>query len=103
MGVGAVRNTANGRLLVVAGTNLQALLNRHQAQLKLGGHPNKEMQREWNEFGADAFRFEVLDTLTPSTAADYDPASDLRELEALWMEKLAPYEPTGYHRKPKPV
>lgn len=99
MGVGIVRNTVNGRALVVAGADLPSLLNRHRAQLKLRAHRNRELQQDWNTAGADAFEFAILDTLTPKDTPGYDPADDLAALEALWLEKLEPYEPTGYHRR----
>lgn len=97
-GVGAVRNTANGKVLLVAGADLPALLNRHQAQLRLHAHANRALQSDWNGLGADAFEFVVLDTLAPKDAPGYDPAEDLHTLEELWLEKLSPYEPAGYHR-----
>jgi hypothetical protein len=101
MGVGAIRNTANGKTLLVAGPNLPALLNRHKAQLRLGMHPHGALQRDCSAYGAEVFVFEILDTLAPSDEPDHDVAEELRVLEAMWMEKLAPYEPVGYHRKPK--
>jgi hypothetical protein len=101
MGVGAVRNTANGKVLVVASRDLPALLNRHQAQLRLNGHGNQTLQADWNSLGPDAFEFVVLDSLTPKDAPDYDPTDDLRTLEELWLEKLSPFEPAGYHRRRK--
>ena len=99
MGVGAVRNTTSGKVLVVAGRDLPALLNRHRAQLRLNAHANRPLQNEWNSLGADAFEFTVLDTLAPKDAPDYNPTDDLRTLEELWLEKLNPYEPDGYHRQ----
>jgi hypothetical protein len=33
----------------------------------------------------------------------YDPAEDLRFLEALWTEKLKPYGGKGYNKKPKNI
>jgi len=98
MGVGAVRNTANGKALVVCGRDLSALLNRHRAQLRLDAHANRALQADWNTLGPDAFEFVVLDTLAPTDAADYDPTEDLHTLEALWLQKLSPFAPTGYHR-----
>jgi hypothetical protein len=52
--------------------------------------------------GAAAFAFEVLDTLTPSDEAGYDPAADLRTLEAMWLAKIAPFGERGYNAEPKP-
>ena len=101
MGVGAIRNTSNGKSFVVAGVNLPALLNRHKAQLRLGMHPNRALQEEWSAQGAEVFEFEILDTLAPGEKPTENPAEELRLLEGMWMEKLAPLEPKGYHRKPK--
>ncbi len=99
MGVGVVRNTTNGCVLLVVGADLPSLLNRHRAQLRLRAHRNRALQHDWNTAGADAFEFSVLDTLTPKDVPGYDPTDDLAELEALWLDKLQPYEPAGYHRR----
>jgi hypothetical protein len=92
MGVGAIRNTRNGRLLLVSGVDIRSLLNRHQAQLRLGVHRHRELQADWREHGEPAFEFQVLDTLEPRDEAGYDPAADLKALEALWREKLSANE-----------
>ena len=101
MGVGVVRNLASGKSLVVAGKDLPSLLNRHRAELRMNAHSVEALQLDWNMQGADAFAFEVLDTITPSKQPDYDPTSDLQTLEVLWLEKLSPFEPAGYNRRPK--
>ena len=44
-----------------------------------------------------------LDTLAPAETPDYDPTADLQALESLWLEKLAPFEPAGYHRPHRPT
>jgi hypothetical protein len=100
MGIFQVRNTVSGRVLIGASTDVPAMLNRHQAQLRMGGHPNRELQADWRALGADAFAFEALDTLTPSDAPDADPRADLKVLERMWLEKLEPYGERGYHRRP---
>ena len=90
MGVGCVRNTRSGQMLVVSGPDIPALLNRHRAQLRLQAHRNAELQRDWQAHGEQAFEFTVLDTLKPSTEPGYDPAADLAALEDLWVERLGP-------------
>lgn len=100
-GVGAVRNTVSGKILLVAGVDLAALLNRNQAQLRLGAHRIAELQGDWNTLGADAFRFEVVDTLPAPEKVDYDPTEDLATLEAMWLDKLRPYGAKGYNRERK--
>ncbi len=88
MGVFRVHNTVTDRSFVGTSVNLPAMLNRQQAQLKFGGHVNRELQQDWNALGPDAFRFEVLDTLDPPDDRLYDPKADLQTLEALWLERL---------------
>jgi hypothetical protein len=71
-------------------------------QLQVGGHPNRDLQRDWSEYGEDAFTFEILDTMVPKEGGGVDPAGELAVLEQIWMEKLVPYAPNGYNRRPKP-
>ena len=101
MGVGVVRNLATGKTLVVAGADLPSLLNRHRAQLRFNSHTVEALQADWNARGSEAFAFEVLDTLAPGKEPDYDPTADLQALETMWLEKLSPFEPAGYHRRAK--
>ncbi len=96
MGVYRIHNTVNAKALVAAGRDVKARLNRHRAELKWGKHPNALLQADWNEYGAAAFVFETLDTLSPSDAPDYDPSEDLQELEALWVEKLQVFGAKSY-------
>jgi len=77
------------------------MLNRQRAQLGFGGHPSRELQRDWQALGAEAFAFEILDTLAPREEPGADPADELRALEALWLEKLSPYGERGYNVRPK--
>ena len=58
-GVYRIRNTANGRALVGASRDLRARLNRHQAELSLGIHPNKALLNDWKEFRKEAFEFSL--------------------------------------------
>jgi len=101
MGLYQIKNTANGKVFIGSSQNLPAMLNRMRSQLEMGGHPNRLLQQEWNQVGPDAFTFEVLDELKHSEKENYNPAHDLDELLALWLEKLLPYGERGYHATPK--
>lgn len=96
MGIGVVRNTISGKLLLLSGVDIQALLNRHRAQLRLSSHRNRALQEDWRAFGEAAFAFEVLDTLKPKDEPGYDPAADLAALADLWREKLGSSVPAYY-------
>lgn len=101
-GVAVARNLTNGKRFVLAGADIPSLINRHRAQLKIGSHPNRALQADWTALGADQFTFEIVDTLTPPETPGWDPTDDLHALEALWLEKLQPFEPAGYNRPSKP-
>jgi len=96
MGVFRVLNSVNGKALIGASLDLPAALNRHRAQLRMGAHPDRQLQDDWKAAGPDAFSFEVLDTLAPRDDPGWDPLPDLEALEALWREKLAPAGDPGY-------
>lgn len=101
MGVYQIRNTSNGKVLVGSSKDLQSIFNRHRAALRMGSHQNRELQKDWGEFGPEAFEFEVLDTLTPPERPDYNPSDDLKALEGLWLDKLSPFDERGYNARPK--
>jgi hypothetical protein len=100
MGVFCIRNIQNGKSFLGSSNNLPAMINRQRFQLDAGSHPNKALQREWEEYGSDTFAFEVLDTLEPSDRPDYDPQEDLAALLDMWMDKIAPYGENGYCKTP---
>jgi hypothetical protein len=86
MGVYAVRNTATGVLLLDASRNVEAALNRHRAELRLGGHRNPALKQDWRRHGEAAFVFEVVAVLEVPA----DPAFDAeRELAALLAREAA--------------
>lgn len=64
------------------------MLNRIRAQLSMNGHPNKQLQSDWEADGTDAFDLDVLDLLTPSDDPGKDVSGDLETLLELWKEKL---------------
>ncbi|WP_375769227.1 GIY-YIG nuclease family protein [Archangium gephyra] len=101
MGVYAVRNHANGKVLVGSSVNLPGILNRTRFALSTGcyrTHP--ALQEDWNRYGADSFSFEVLDVLPPTEEPRADPKEELSVLEALWLERLRPYGDAGYNGSP---
>ena len=101
MGVYRVVNLRDGRSLVGRSVDLPASLNRERAALRFGSHANAALQRDWNALGPDAFAFEVPDTLAPpDDRPGWNPADDLRVLEALWLERLEPFGERGYMRRP---
>lgn len=101
MGIFQIRNLLNDKVFVGSTLNIPGIFNRFEFALKSGGHPNKSLQKDWNESGADNFVFEILEELPPRESPTYDYKSDLEVLEVLWLEKLEPYNDKGYNERKK--
>lgn len=115
MGVFQIKNNANGKIYVGGSANLESLWGREQFMLNMGSHPNKELQKEWKEYGSENFSYLVLETVKFDQQLRYDykdvlasegrePADMVRqynrevaELKEQWVEKLQPYGEKGYH------
>lgn len=99
-GVYQIKNTRNQKVFIDSTKNLKTI-NGKQFQLRTGMHKNKELQKEWQEFGEDAFVIEVLETLRLDQDVQTDPKDALKKLEEKWLEQLQPYGDRGYHREKK--
>jgi hypothetical protein len=97
MGILLIRNNVSDKVFLIASVNLPGAVNRHKFQLEHGGHPNKELQADWNQHGSDAFAFEIVDELTPRADLKLDYRAELTSLEDLWLEKLQPFADRGYN------
>lgn len=100
-GVFQIRNTANGKVLLGSSLNLEGPLNRHRFMLRNNGHPNRELQKDWNELGPERFHFEILETVTLSDHPNFNLKDELTLLEEIWLEKLQPLGERGYNSSGK--
>lgn len=92
-GVYQIKNKINQKILIISTPNLKSINGR-----RLGGYPgNMKFQKEWNEFGADAFEFEVLEVLEKKDEPFFDVNDALKKLEQKWIDKLQPFGEKGYH------
>lgn len=98
-GVFQVKNTVNGKALLGSSLNLEGKLNRHRLTLSIGRHPNELLQKEWNEYGADKFVFEILEVV--KIKDDTNVEDELTLLEQIWLEKLDPFGERGYNTNKK--
>lgn len=101
MGVYAVRNRANGKVLVGSSLNAPGMLNRIRFELTSGMPRIPALLEDWRRDGADSFSFEVLDVLEPPKEPGVDLKAELQVLENLWLERLKPYGDAGYNEPPK--
>jgi group I intron endonuclease len=96
-GIYQVKNMANGKVLLGSSLNMEGLLNRHRFTLKIGSHTNKELQKDWNEFGPEQFVFEILEEVKVVDSPNFNLKDELTLLEEIWLEKLQPFGERGYN------
>ncbi len=99
VGVFQIKNKVNGKIFLGSSPSLDKAFNRHLLGLKIGSHPNKELQKEWNQYGEESFIFEVIDRIKPNEDPLYNYSEDLKTLEEMWLDKLEPYGEKGYNKK----
>ncbi|SHE55345.1 hypothetical protein SAMN02745784_01051 [Tissierella praeacuta DSM 18095] len=51
MGIFIIRSNSNNKYYIEATQDLKIRMNREIFQLKWGSHPNKELQKDWDDFG----------------------------------------------------
>ena len=96
-GVFQIKNVENGKVLLGSSLNLEGVFNKTRFLLGLGSFRNPTLQWEWHARGADAFVFEVLETVTPRDDPYFDLVDELTLLEEIWLERLCPYGDAGYN------
>lgn len=100
MGVYQIKNQRNEKMLIGSSMNLPGAFNSNRFQLSLKVHRNNALQKEWDEYGADAFTFDTLETIDPDKVPQEEWRDAVAKLEDKWMNTLQPYDEKGYH-KPK--
>ena len=96
-GVFQIKNKANGKVLLGSSLNLDGALNAHRFMLSTGSHRNGALQKEWNEYGAATFVFEILEMVKVADDPSFDLSDELTLLEQIWIEQLRPFGERGYN------
>ncbi len=96
-GVYQIKNIKNQKVFIGSSLNLKTI-NRKQFELETGTHKNTILQRDWQEFGKEAFIFEVLEVLEKKEDGYFDTQDALEKLEQKWLDKLQPFGERGYNR-----
>ncbi|WP_088226538.1 DUF2087 domain-containing protein [Desulfosporosinus sp. FKB] len=95
-GVYQIRNLENQKIYIESTLNLKTI-NGKRFNLDMGTFPNQILQKEWKEFGAEAFAIEVLEILEIPEEGYFDVKDALKKLKEKWLDKLQPYEDRGYN------
>lgn len=86
-GIYAVRCLPTGRVWVGSAPNLATIQNRIWFGLRQNAAGNRALQAAWNEHGAEAFAFEVVETLDEENSA-YFQAAALKDRLKHWQAEL---------------
>lgn len=77
-----------GKVYLAYAKNIKGIMNGMQFKLMMNGHPYKNLQKEWNEYGEDHFEVKVLDRLDynkDESKTDY--TEELKMLLEDWQKK----------------
>jgi group I intron endonuclease len=97
MGVFQIRNKVNDKIYVESSGDLVAIWNRHKFELKMGSHPNVDLQKDWNDFGEENFVYEILSEIKQDDAKTVDYHKEIMQLEKMFIEDLQPFGDKGYN------
>lgn len=87
-GVFRVINTQNGKYLLDYATDLQAKQNSFNFMVTTNASFDYKMDKDWKEFGAAVFKFEILDSLEKKKDQSSEMfVEDLKTLKQIWLEK----------------
>ena len=90
-GVYTITSIVNGKLYVGSTTrSFTKRWNDHKSLLRNNKHHNIHLQRAWNKYGEENFKFEILSICAPTLCI---------LAEQYWMNILNAYK-KGYNRKP---
>ncbi|NBJ16166.1 MAG: GIY-YIG nuclease family protein [Dehalobacter sp. 4CP] len=86
-----ITNNENGRYVLQGAVNIRRFQNRFDFSKDTGSCVLTKLQQEWNEYGAKAFKFEILEEIEmKDTQTMKEFEEDLQLLEEIWAEKLDP-------------
>ena len=88
-GIYTITNIVNGKYLIGYATELKSIQNRFQFAIATGSTVHPKLQKDWIEFGTQAFAFNVIEELEQKpdqTQAEF--IEDLKILEQLCRANL---------------
>jgi hypothetical protein len=97
VGVFRIRNLVNEKVYIEGSVNLDKIWNRHRVELNFGNHRNEQLQSEWNRYGEENFRFEILGEIEEPGHPRVDLQKESRKLAAMFIDEARPFGERGYH------
>lgn len=89
MGIFIIQSKVNNKCYIEATQDLKGTMNGAKFKLEASSHPNRELQKEWNDFGVENFTIEILEYLEyDKDESKIDYKEDLALLKMIWEENL---------------
>ena len=86
-----IKNKINGKRYIGQTTDYRQRKTNHRYHLKAGSHVNKELQKDYNKYGKNSFKFEIID--------DDIPHEDLEDWEMYYIEEIyGTFSNKGYNK-----
>ena len=93
-GIYCITNTITNKVYVGSTVNLHRRCVAHLRTLRANKHHSAKLQRAWNKYGEEAFKFEIIEYVTD--------ISKLDEREQYWIDYYDAANPKkGYNINPK--
>lgn len=86
-----IENKENGKKYIGSSENIRKRFIAHLSALRNNKHPNKELQKDWNEYGEESFKFEVLEKYNTY-------AVNIQEIEQYYIDIIGEHH--LYNEKP---
>ena len=99
MGVFRILNKSNGKIYIGSSNDLSTAWNSHRFQLEAGLHACAGLQADWNKFGPENFRYEIVEEIKQSEDNKADYAEDIKVLLEMLIEELQPFDQKGYNKR----
>lgn len=90
MGILIIKSHFNNKCYIEGTHDLKSTINSIKFKLGFGNYPNKELQKEWKEYGEENFTIEILENLKyDKDELKTDYSEELAILKMIWEEKLS--------------
>lgn len=87
-GVYRITNTVNGKIYVGSSKDIYNRWEEHRYALNHNNHGNIHLQRAWNKYGQNNFKFDIIETCDPLVQF---------EREQFYLNTLNPFDDNGYN------
>lgn len=99
-GIYTITNVLDGKMYVGLALDVSTRLRKHREYLKRGNHANIRLQRAWNKYGENSFRFELLEEWVETMlfCMEHYWATLLNTHDENYGYNIKPTNPYGYSR-----